>query len=78
MCSFVEPLLNNALKNRSMKKHALKTFFDTLRLHLSLKRKGPGPSDLELLPLTSLTFFVLCARFDKLFDEKHMDMIQSA
>ena len=44
----------------SMKKHALKTFFDTLRLHLSLKRKGPGPSDLELLPLTSHFLCPLC------------------
>ena len=60
-----------------MKKHALKTYFDTLRLqHFPLKHKGRGPSDLE--PLSPLTFFVLFARFEKLQemsrDEKHIDI----
>lgn len=47
-------------------KHILILFVSNI---FSLKRKGRGPSDLE--PLSPLTFFVLFARFEKLFDEKH-------
>ena len=36
--------LNNALKNKSMKKHALKTYFDTLRLqHFLSEAQGSWP-----------------------------------